>query len=262
MRENAGGGAAGRSGANRVPRGKRLGRPTGSIGEATRRRLLMIAMKHVGEYGYAGATFNNIAEEAGLTSGAVYYYFRSKKDLVVAVMADVTAQLLERFERAAARADTLQGQLVAILEETIAVTDEMPYLASFSVSIRVDGRRYPELARALHYSSGSYYNLYKQLVEEAVARGDLPAGMDPRDVTDMFGLISFGLTMLTVELPGDRHKVAIRTIEKLLSGDLFPVRNSSTADRSPSSAAGPPEPAAVSVGQSAQADDTEDTAAS
>ena len=39
----------------------------------------MIAMKHIGEYGYAGATFNNIAEEAGLTSGAVDYYFRSKK---------------------------------------------------------------------------------------------------------------------------------------------------------------------------------------
>ena len=245
-----------------MPRGKRLGRPTGSIGEATRRQILMIAMKHVGEYGYVGATFNNIAEEAGLTSGAVYYYFRSKKELVVAVMADVTAQLLARFERAAARADNLQGQLVAILEETIAVTDEMPYLASFSVSMRVDGRRHPELGRALQFSSGSYYNLYKRLVEEAVARGDLPARMDPRDVTDMFGLISFGLTMLTVELPGDRHKVAIRTIEKLLSGDLFPAQTSRTADRPPSSTDRPSEPAAVSAGQSARADDADDTAAS
>src|SRR5277367_4026296 len=139
-------------------------------------------MKHIGEHGYAKATFNNIAAEAGLTSGAVYYYFKSKKALVVAVIAEVTSQLLQRFERAAARADTLQSQLIAILEETIAVTDEMPYLASFSVSMRVDGRRYPELARALQYSSGSYYSLYKRLVEEAVARGDLPAGMDPRDV--------------------------------------------------------------------------------
>ena len=79
----------------------------------------------------------------------------------------------------------------------------MPYLASFSVSIRVDGRRYAELARALQFSSGSYYSLYKRLVEEAVARGELPSRADPRDVTDMFGLISFGLTMLTVESPGD-----------------------------------------------------------
>jgi hypothetical protein len=86
----------------------------------------------------------------------------------------------------------------------------------------VDGRRYPELSRALAYSSGSYHTLYKRLVEEAVARGELAAGVDPRDVTDMFGIINFGLTMLTVELPGDRHRVAIRTIEKLLSGDLFP----------------------------------------
>ena len=237
-----------------MPRSKRLGRPTGSIGEATRRRLLMIAMKHIGEYGYAGATFNNIAEEAGLTSGAVYYYFKSKKDLVVAVIGDVTAQLLQRFERAATRADSLQGQLIAILEETIAVTDEMPHLASFSVSIRVDGRRYPELARALQFSSGSYYSLYKRLVEEAVARGDLPSRMDPRDVTDMFGLISFGLTMLTVELPGDRHRVAIRTIEKLLSGELFPTRASGEPDR---------EPAVVSAArQSIEADESDHTAAS
>lgn len=187
-------------------------------------------MKHIGEYGYAGATFSNIAEEAGVTSGAVYYYFKSKKALVVAVIAEVTAQLLDRFERATARADTLQGQMIAILEETIAVTDEMPHLASFSVSVRVDGRRYPELARALTYSSGSYYDLYKRLVEEAVNRGELAQGVDPRDVTDMFGIISFGLTMLTVELPGDRHRVAIRTIEKLLRADLFQTTTRRTND--------------------------------
>jgi AcrR family transcriptional regulator len=180
-------------------------------------------MKHIGEYGYAKATFANIAAEAGLTSGAVYYYFKSKKALVVAVIAEVTSQLLERFERAATRADNLQGQLIAILEETIAVTDEMPHLASFSVSVRVDGRRYPELARALAYSSGSYYDLYKRLIDEAVERGEIAPGVDPRDVTDMFGIVSFGLTMFTVELPGDRHRVAIRTIEKLLAGDLFPA---------------------------------------
>jgi len=154
-----------------VPKGKRVGRPTGSIGEATRRQILLITMKHIGEHGYAKATFNNIAAEAGLTSGAVYYYFKSKKALVVAVIAEVTSQLLERFERAATRADNLQSQLIAILEETIAVTDEMPYLAAFSVSVRVDGRRYPELARALAFSSGSYYDLYKRLIDEAVRRG-------------------------------------------------------------------------------------------
>jgi AcrR family transcriptional regulator len=214
----------------------------------------MIAMKHVGEHGYAGATFNNIADEAGLTSGAVYYYFRSKKDLVVAVMADVTAQLMARFERAAERADNLPGQLIAILEETIAVTDEMPHLASFSVSVRVDGRRYPELARALQYSSASYFNLYKRLVEEAVDRGEIARGVDSRDVADMVGMINFGLTMLTVELPGDRHRVAIRTIEKLLSGDLFATRVPGKANRRKAAVAAPAQPI--------QTDDDSGTAAS
>ncbi|MCX2931766.1 TetR/AcrR family transcriptional regulator [Mycobacterium sp. CVI_P3] len=204
-------------------------------------------MKHVGEHGYAKATFNNIAAEAGLTSGAVYYYFKSKKALVVAVIAEVTSQLLERFERAATRADNLQGQLIAILEETIAVTDEMPYLASFSVSVRVDGRRYPELSRALAFSSGSYYDLYKRLIDEAVERGEISPGVEPRDVADMFGMVNFGLTMLTVELPGDRHRVAIRTIEKLLAGGLFRAPTRRAADDRLLTDAAEPLPAAVSA---------------
>lgn len=204
-----------------MPRGKRVGRPTGSIGEATRRQILLIAMKHIGEHGYAKATLNGIAEDGGLTSGAVYYYFKSKKSLIIAVIADVTAQLLERFERAAEKADTLQDKLIAILEETIAVTDEMPDLAKFSVSVRVDGPRYPELRRALAHSTNSYYGLYRKIVEQGIEAGDVSPGIDPQDVTDMFGIISFGLTMLTVEVPGDRHRVAIRTIEKLLTGGVF-----------------------------------------
>jgi AcrR family transcriptional regulator len=205
-----------------VPRGKRLGRPVGSIGEDTRLRIISIAMKHIGEHGYAKATLNKIADDGGLTSGAVYYYFPSKKALVVAVLADVTAKLLGRFERAASKAGSLQGKLIAILEETIAITDEMPDLARFSVSVRVDGSRYPELRSALANSSKKYFRLYRQLVEEGIEAGDVAPGIDPQDVTDMFSMINFGLTMLTVEMPGDRHRVAIRTIEMLLAGTLFP----------------------------------------
>jgi AcrR family transcriptional regulator len=210
-------------GSHTVSRGKRPGRPTGSIGEATRRKIISISMKHIGENGYAKATLGNIAEEAGVTSGAVYYYFKSKKALVVAVIADVNAQLLARFERAAGKAVTLQGKLTAILEESIAVTDEMPDLAKFSVSVRVDGPRYPELRRALAHSTGGYYKLYRRIVEDGIDAGEVMPGIDPQDLTDMVSIISFGLTMLTVELPGDRHRAAIRTIERLLAGNLFPT---------------------------------------
>nr|WP_269814801.1 TetR/AcrR family transcriptional regulator [Nocardia aurea] len=204
-----------------MPPGKRPGRPTGSVGDATRRRIISITMKQIGEHGYAKATLNAIAEDGGLTSGAVYYYFKSKKALVSAVIAEVTGQLLERFERAANRADTLQGKLIAILEETIVVTDEMPDLAKFSVSVRVDGPRYPELRRALSHSTNSYYEFYRSIIEQGAEAGELSPGVDARDVADMFGIISFGVTMLTVEVPGERHRSAIRTIEKLLTEGVF-----------------------------------------
>lgn len=53
----------------------------------TRERLLDAAIDVFARHGYAGATLDDIAAEAGLTKGAVYSNFESKEDLFFALMA-------------------------------------------------------------------------------------------------------------------------------------------------------------------------------
>lgn len=53
---------------------------------ATRARLIEAAGRVYAERGFAGATLDDVAEEAGLTKGAVYGHFGSKDGLLVAVM--------------------------------------------------------------------------------------------------------------------------------------------------------------------------------
>jgi AcrR family transcriptional regulator len=53
---------------------------------ATRARLIEAAGRVYAERGFAGATLDDVAEEAGLTKGAVYGHFGSKGNLLVAVM--------------------------------------------------------------------------------------------------------------------------------------------------------------------------------
>ncbi|MDX6696930.1 MAG: hypothetical protein QOE65_327 [Solirubrobacteraceae bacterium] len=52
---------------------------------ANRRRLLDAALKVFSERGYHGATVEEIAAESGLSNGALYYNFRNKEDLFLAL---------------------------------------------------------------------------------------------------------------------------------------------------------------------------------
>lgn len=58
---------------------------------ATRARLLDAAARVYAARGFAGATLDDVAEEAGLTKGAVYGHFGSKDNLLVALMEEYLA---------------------------------------------------------------------------------------------------------------------------------------------------------------------------
>jgi TetR/AcrR family transcriptional regulator, transcriptional repressor for nem operon len=56
--------------------------------DATRRRILDVASRQFRENGVAAAGLAGIMAEAGLTNGAFYAHFKSKEDLLRAVLAD------------------------------------------------------------------------------------------------------------------------------------------------------------------------------
>jgi len=56
-----------------------------------RARILEAALKVFATKGYKGATNKDIAEEAGITPGLIYWYFKSKEDLFFAVLEDRVA---------------------------------------------------------------------------------------------------------------------------------------------------------------------------
>lgn len=69
-----------------------------------RRQILEAAAKVFDAYGYADATVDNVAAEAGVAKGSVYNYFASKQDLYTAVFTESFAveesEILRRFEQA------------------------------------------------------------------------------------------------------------------------------------------------------------------
>lgn len=64
----------------------------------TKTRILSAAMKAVRQYGLEGVRVQNISELAGISPGAMYRYFKSKDELMVACFASVDQQAAEIFE--------------------------------------------------------------------------------------------------------------------------------------------------------------------
>ncbi|PWA12328.1 TetR family transcriptional regulator [Pueribacillus theae] len=61
----------------------------------TRTKILDAAEKTFTKYGYEGATLDQVAKEAGLTKGAVYWHFTSKSDLFLVLTDRSLKKLIE-----------------------------------------------------------------------------------------------------------------------------------------------------------------------
>jgi AcrR family transcriptional regulator len=89
--------------------GRRLNRAAKR--EANRRRILNAARKVFGARGFHGATIEEIADEAGLSNGAIYYNFDSKGDLFLHLLEERMGERVAHMRR------TLAGGADAGLEE-------------------------------------------------------------------------------------------------------------------------------------------------
>lgn len=78
---------------------------TPKVGEDRRAQIIDAAMRVFAQKGFARATNRDVAHEAGITTGLIYYYFASKEDLLKAaleerspaqVIAHITPEMLEQ----------------------------------------------------------------------------------------------------------------------------------------------------------------------
>lgn len=76
--------------------------------QARRRRIQAAAREVFAERGYAKASIEHIAKQAGLSVGAIYLYFRSKEDLYVSLLEETLAHL--DADLAARRAEVDTGE--------------------------------------------------------------------------------------------------------------------------------------------------------
>jgi AcrR family transcriptional regulator len=87
----------------------------GRKADTTRQRILEAAYGLFYRVGFARAGVDEIADAAGVTKRTLYYHFRSKDDLLAAVLAEQSALALGRFRRHEAGQMRDPGRIVSAI---------------------------------------------------------------------------------------------------------------------------------------------------
>lgn len=201
---------------------RRIGRPPATDSAETRQRILDRARIAFATEGFDAATNRSLADDVGVTAGALYHYFGSKLDLYLAVDADVQERVYGRMNAAVDAVDGFFAKFEAVLDVARALNAEDPSLATFIGARRTDVRRHSEIADAMPVSRYRERDFFARIVAAGVESGEIP---DDRSAL----VTEFVLTLLTGLTNGSSydpevHARAITAIKMVLRGELFGSR--------------------------------------
>jgi TetR/AcrR family transcriptional regulator, cholesterol catabolism regulator len=152
-------------------------------------RLFGAAIDLIGEQGYAGTTVDEIVARAGVAKGTVYYHFKSKSELVKALLDDGLQRLAASFKAEAVGAQSAEGTLRALVHAELTYIQRYQAFSKLVMSEmwRVD-RDWQEGLRVLREE---YVSVYARCLEEGVDEGAFRAGLDAQAAgSAIFGMVA------------------------------------------------------------------------
>jgi AcrR family transcriptional regulator len=161
--------------------------------EQTRAQLLEAALRVFLRRGFHGASLDEIAEEAGYTTGAVYSNFKGKDDLFLAVL---EAEAQRRFPLHSALmldAPSIEEGLRASAREMARYAREHPGWTGVYVEFWTHASRRPELRRKVAEQHERLLDTVGDLVAEWARRWGVKFKLPPREVVRGTYAISRGL---------------------------------------------------------------------
>jgi AcrR family transcriptional regulator len=172
--------------ATRATRTQQVGRNRTAVLEAARRVFLA--------RGYAGATLDGIAEEAGFSKGVVYSQFASKADLFMTLLDERITERAAENERIVAGTAGAAG-LQALLRTFDADARAEAGWARLLVEFRTVALRDRDLSRRYAVAHRRTVELLADIMERLHAHAGLHPVLPPRSIAEAILALGVGITL-------------------------------------------------------------------
>lgn len=183
-----------------------MARKTKAETEQTRSQIIDAARRVFADKGVSRTTLEQIAAEAGVTRGAIYWHFSNKVDLFLALRDDVLIPLLGQVEASLAVSDCADplerlGDFMAAhfdrLESDAATRQTFEVMINKCEYVGEFG----ELLRCVLSRTHELYARFQEVYASAAARGWLREGLDPEAMAWDSYTFFIGLIRLWIGAP-------------------------------------------------------------
>lgn len=173
--------------------------PPQARAEATRRRIIDVAVQLFRERGFAGTNLNQIIRMARVTPGAFYYHFDSKEEVAFAIIDEVA-------QRMADLRTTFVGSPESGLGDVILMTFQLSALLQQDPSFWVAAHLEHTMARHCQRGIAGVTKRIDEFVigvKQAIPAAHLREGVDPEHAAKTMVNLIYGSYLMTDLLMGD-----------------------------------------------------------
>jgi AcrR family transcriptional regulator len=193
---------------------------TRELGGEKAQRIIDAMRTSVGTRGAAGATFDHVAREAGVSRGLLHYYFGTKERLLVEVVrrdCDIRMQLIAAAMEHASSADEVIDGLVRSLRDLV---DDDPGFIALVFEVFTSSRHNEELAVEMRELMRRIRVHLGGLLEAKRAEGVIALGGDPDAVAVVLFALADGLALRMLAEPdhdyGPTIEAGVAAIRQLI----------------------------------------------
>ncbi len=178
---------------------------------ATRRAVLDKAAELFIEQGVSGANLQNIAEAAGLTRTALYYYFRSKEEVLEAIVDECADIGARKIATTASDQECPVDQLKASIEAFVVWINSNR--ARFMVVERNEARLTGDLAKRHAEGKQAIFRTFQSIIKRGIADGVFRR-VDPAITSfSLIGMCTWSAWWVNPDGPFSPSKVATEIAE-------------------------------------------------
>ena len=186
---------------------------------ARRQAIVEAAITVFARHGFDAATTDDIARAAGLSKGGLYWHFKSKDDILAAILTELFDQELGVLQQVLAAEGAVAPRLRQLVAHGVAAVQQLQMLLPVMLEFYALAARRADVRQFLQRYYQRYHKLLTQLFEQGFTRSEFHCGTaEVAAITLIAQLEGMGLLWTVAPELAPLAEQAETAIELLLGG--------------------------------------------
>ncbi len=175
--------------------------PRPNVSEQRKNQILDAAMQVFARLGFHKARMDDVAREAGVSKGLLYWYYKNKDALIAAILDRLFSQEMGHLRQALVAPGPVSERLLALGGETARHVLRLKFLAPIAFEFYALAGRNAHVRSALQRYYAQYRQNLTQLIEEGIASGEFRPDTQAETVAQTIIALFEGLILLWIVDP-------------------------------------------------------------